>query len=302
MIQRYIKSILVSLLLAVACQSARADMIFNMYDQNVHDRFDSGAFIGSGFDWTGVGKSGARWATMISPTHFLSADHAHPGVGNTVTFWENNSSAGTTVLRTVAGGERIGTTDLWLGQFDSPVAASIAVYDIAPAATLSTAGMGAYANELTYTVGTRGTLGFAVGQNRFDVVETSPAILGTFEAIGFIQDLSGDTNFIANNETFLQPGDSGGPSFVVDGGALKLAGIHSFIATDVSISDFGPSQEFDYKTSEAWTDPISTRNISFDNFVPSYASQIYALTVPEPTSAAMFGIAMLGLSRRRRLK
>ena len=61
---------------------------------------------------------------------------------------------------------------------------------------------------MSYSVGKGGTLDFVVGQNRIDAVETTPSILGTFDAIGYVQDLSGDTNFIAANETFLQGGDS----------------------------------------------------------------------------------------------
>ncbi len=67
---------------------SHADLTVRGYSPLLHDRFNNhSSFIGSGIDWSGVGRSsGGRWATMISDTYFLSAAHFPPGVGDTLTF------------------------------------------------------------------------------------------------------------------------------------------------------------------------------------------------------------------------
>ncbi len=256
------------------------------YNPEVHDRFDSSMFLGAAFDWTGVGKgAGGGWATLVSANTFISANHAHPGMGSNVTFWEGNLSTSPTVERTVIGGRRIGDTDLWVGTLDQAVPGTIAAYDLGPGISDISTGLDSYANQLVYNVGLGGTLNFVVGQNRYDVSDATPPILGTFDAIGFIQDQSGNPNFIDINETFLQDGDSGAPSFIVDGGVLKLAGIHSYI--EVGISEVGFNAIFDFRTPES-TLVATGSNISVDTFVPTYRDQIFngvPNAVPEPPAA-----------------
>src|SRR5271163_2930070 len=61
-------------------------------DPQQYARFYSGsdkAFIGQAYNWSGVGSDGYSWATMISPTFFISANHDHPG--STLTFYSGNS-------------------------------------------------------------------------------------------------------------------------------------------------------------------------------------------------------------------
>ena len=70
-----ITSLLFGLCSTTHLQSA---MVIAGYDPNIHNRFDITAFLGAAFDWSGVGKAGGSWSTMISPTQFFSASHAHP--------------------------------------------------------------------------------------------------------------------------------------------------------------------------------------------------------------------------------
>jgi hypothetical protein len=92
----------------------------------------------------------------------------------------------------------------------------------------------------------------------------------------------GTTGSIGQDETYLQPGDSGGPSFAVVNGQLALLGEH------YDISGYGnPNSD-----GSSW---------SGDGFVPYYVNEIdsilpsnqqIAVVVPEPSSLAL--LAALG--------
>ncbi|MCA9172200.1 MAG: hypothetical protein KDB23_31255 [Planctomycetales bacterium] len=268
----------------IAASPVWAEMVIQSYSANTNDRFDSGNFLGAGYDWTGVGKNGSQWATMISPTQFLSAEHAHPS--GQVTFWLSNSSTGPSVTLPITTGQAIAGTDLWLGTLASPVPSEIAIYPIAASSVNLATGLGSYEDQLTYMVGTRGTLNFAVGTNRADVTDVDQTVDGLttpFDAIGYFHDNGSSINS-TDSETLVQGGDSGAPSFIVEGGQLKLLGIHSYLADNITSANF--SALFDYRSAD--TDSLlATGNhaISFDIFVPNYTSQIATVTaVPEPAA------------------
>ena len=102
---------------------ARADMLIRAHEAQRHDRFYAGAdkaFLGQAFDWSGVGKAGGRWVTMVSPSYFLSAAHYAPSAGSVVTFYEGNDGSTPHTYTVAAGGQQITVngvkTDLWLGK------------------------------------------------------------------------------------------------------------------------------------------------------------------------------------------
>ncbi len=301
-------------LLAAASPLPAAMSIFG-YDANVHDRFDSTSFLGASYDLSGIGRSDdskGRWATMISSEYFVSADHFHPTVGSTLTFHEDNDSAGPVVTRTVLSGTQIGTTDIWLGKLSSPLPASIATYDIAaPGADVSTS-LGAYADALVYQVGLRddwnvgGTTNFALGLNHIEIGDATSEELGSFNTIGFIKDEAGDSQLENPGETFFVIGDSGAPSFLDVGGDLVIAGLHSYVTTGLSelsitFSDFVDTQS---PGSAYQTPGTQTRDISYDVFLANYRDDVLTtagLTVPEPASFALAaGILAFGAAWRIR--
>lgn len=113
--------------LVVFASVGYADLWIQGYSANLHDRFYAGAdraFIGQGYDWSGVGQaSNGTWATMISPTYFVSANHYHPSGGNTLTFYPDNTTNNPqtfTVDSTFAANDG----DLFLGRLTSPIPAS----------------------------------------------------------------------------------------------------------------------------------------------------------------------------------
>jgi hypothetical protein len=176
------------------------------------DRFYTGAdkaFIGQGYDWSGVGEDSAgQWATMISPSYFISANHYHPGPGDTVTFCSGNSTSSPSYSFTVASGVEIGTSDLYLGKLSTPIPAAddIASYPIWSLPTLS-----AYNGKDMFVYGTPDK----VGRNVISFV-SSTQIYYTFSATG------GD----GPDEAYLMSGDSGGPSFGYVNGQLAVVGVH----------------------------------------------------------------------------
>ncbi len=242
-----------------------ADMLIRSYDAARHSRFYSGidkAFLGNPYDWSGVGYSNTeRWATLVSSQYFVSAYHFFPGPGAQVTFWEGNDLAGPSHTYTVESGARIGTTDLYIGWFDTPVDASLAVYSV-----LDLSSNGLYIGMELHNYG----LVHRVGRNTADAVAPYSEAGSTGESLFF--DFNTLTNIVGGDETYLWFGDSGAPTFAIYDGELALLGVHWSI-TDTTAPFEGES--------------------SIDTFIPSYIDDLDAvmttgyggaiLTVPEPS-------------------
>lgn len=262
----------------------RAEMRIREFDAARHDRFydePDKDFIGVAYDWSGVGKSGNRWVTMISPIHFLSAEHFEP-TGD-VTFYEENDLSGTSHTYQIASGKQIGTSDLWLGTLATSVHSTIAYY---PVLELDSAA--SYIGRELYNYGAGKDTEQRVGRNVIeDIVKgvsTDPADGNTGVAMLFDFD-NNDVITVGGDETYLQSGDSGAPSFTVWNNGLALLGIHWFNSGTAGVD-------------------------SGDTFVPAYLDDLnanmtgYSVTVvPEPATMALWLlglVSMLAIARRRR--
>ena len=152
-----------------------------------YDRFDNDpSFIGNSFSLSGVGQvfmpngqSIGQWATMISPSYFISAVHQHPGdtstgdaVWNasdpntqfTIRFYDSNNANGgfedytnnpTDAAHFSVVGQ-IGNGDLWIGKLSTPVSSQIAKYPIlanAGGPTFTSSTNYYNTNPIIYTVG-----------------------------------------------------------------------------------------------------------------------------------------------------
>jgi len=215
-----IPAILGITLAAVAAPTA-ATMLISGYDPALHDRFYSGAdraFIAEGYDLSGVGRSASgQWGTMISDSYFVSAAHWHPS--GSLTFYSDNTTVSAHTYA-IAGGQKIGDTDLWLGKLATPLDPA---HNIAPFATEQYTSASDYTGQIIYTYGQP----HIIGRNEITRVTTSVAGSSTGTAIKYYYDDPG----LGIDESMLQSGDSGGPSFGVVDGQLVLWGVHWYIGS-----------------------------------------------------------------------
>jgi autotransporter-associated beta strand protein len=121
-------------LAAIFLPAVAFGMVVNGYSPVRHDRFSSGyptspvantssEFIGSGYDWSGVGwlaGAGSRSYALLGPRHFLYAAHYSPGSGATIRFASSDGP-----VRDYAVGELSGSLqgDLAIGTFTAPIPA-----------------------------------------------------------------------------------------------------------------------------------------------------------------------------------
>jgi hypothetical protein len=289
--------------LAVFCaltSIVHAATLIQNFSAASNDRFaNDPAFIGSGWDWSGVGRSSNNtWGTMITNSVFLSAAHYHPGVGNQMTFFPGNDPGAASVTRTVLSGQKIGTSDLWIGFLDSGLPASITSYEfVRGAVTEANFGLSglfnlpAFLGGLTPTAVDYGAVSATrqtVGTNRLEGfaedVELGSSIS---DALLTVQNMEGDAYYgftRTGYEAHVQGGDSGSPLMIPYGGELILAGI----AMGIGTADIDASP-----TSEA------IRPLAAFTYTGSYTDEIVTLVpelsaVPEPTSALATALVLAG--------
>ncbi len=298
---RKLRAVVLALaLVIVLVVDARAGLTVNGYTPATagkYDRFaNSSDFIGSAFDWSGVGRTaGGRWGVLISPSFMLSAAHFPPGLGDAVRFYTSNDPTGSYVERHVLSnvtltdsGTRVGS-DLVLTKLDGP-ATGIATYAIGnPASSLVGEELfvwGQADNPNSY-------LNMRLGRN--EVTEVVPAftaggLVGTADI--FLYDYN-RVGGLGPDEARLVAFDSGGPTFVDGPGGLALVGTHWFIynadpLVPGSLSGSG--------------DTLITSFINEINTAMAITSsdRVTVAAVPEPTSFAWLAVGLL-LHRRRRL-
>jgi hypothetical protein len=285
-------SILAVLALLVTATASHAVIIAG-FTTATNDRFaNDGSFIGSVFDWSGVGiSSGGQWGTLVSNNVFLSSNHLHPGVSSNITFFSSNDPSGASQTRTVVSGQRIGTSDLWIGVLNTPVSTGVTSYSFISNDIADTAAFNAPSpvrGHVAYVVGKSPTawattLDVAVGRNVLDLWLEDVSAGGT--TADSLVSLEGFTNDVAF-ETLVQGGDSGGPLFIGVGNNLVLTGIN-WLVGKVTIE----SAEYD---------------ISGYSYIGNYDTQISSFisanAVPESnTYGVIVGlIALAGATRRRK--
>lgn len=262
-----------------------------------HEDFIARAFnlsgIGKEADLTGAANESSRWVTAISRNVVISAYHGRPNGGD-IHFYRDNDPNKTPVIRNVVSGERVGSTDLWIGVLDEPLPDVIKHFDFVTE-TLSgtpgeieTAGLFQGANAyLTSQI--RRALNpetdQRIGRNRVSGYVENLDFLGQTDndSILFEFDAAADPDFVDYETRFISE-DSGGPTFIERDGQLVLLGINAFNYDDPDNGLFGSG--ITYVGNQA--DAIQT--FIADNFVAA----------PEPSAALGLGLAFIMLQTRRR--
>ncbi len=293
--------------LSLCCVSVRpleAALTVNGYDlaPSKYDRFDNDpSFIGSAFDWSGVGRTASSyWGVLISPSFVLSAAHYPPGLGDPIRFYASNDPAGafeessilsnTIISQTGIGG----TSDLLLTRLNAPVT-GVATYAIGnPAAS--------FVGEELFVWGQSNKvdpfLNMRLGRNvvtEVGAAYTAPGLTGKGDV--FIYDYN-TTSGLGPDEAQVVVGDSGGPSFIVGpDGNLALVGIHWFEYS----ADPGVPGSFGGSGDTLVTSFIDELNTAMANLG---SPERVTVAVPEPTalSLCVLGLSAVCLGRRRRAR
>ena len=284
------KPIIATLIISTLCTPAAWPALsLQSYSAASHHRFaDDPAFIGSGYDWSGVAYNG-DWATRISDTYYVTAWHAR--ATGSLTFYEDNDPLGNTVTRTSSSLTRIGTTDIAIGRFSSSPGATIAIYGIADEfTTQATFASSPYFDMEAFVVGLNGTGGntttnFRVGRNEldgfYDDVVLVPPAANVTDMITYDNDSPG----LGADEAYLQSGDSGAPLFITVGSELVLIGIHAGIDPTLSASSF-----------------LSNYITEISAIVEAGGESLTLISaVPEPSSSLLFALGAFMLMLRRRV-
>ncbi|MGV3664430.1 MAG: PEP-CTERM sorting domain-containing protein [Prosthecobacter sp.] len=275
---------LVPALLLLTATAASALTIVG-HDPAVNNRFDSGypttpventslAFLGNGFDLSGVGWSSTdstRSFAMISDQYFVyAAHHAPTGTMNFL------NSSGQVVSYTVSGGYQFTyngqVSDFAVGMLSTPLnpADGIATYPILDL-TQATDYLG-----LDVLIYGHGSGGPRLGANVADVV--LPYAL--FSSQNNNYGIGYSYNSSQAGDSVFEGGDSSSPTFVNWYGQLALVGVHSAVGT------IGPTTYSIDNLIAAYTDQMTAQSIGFT-------------AVPEPARGLLMLLGACALLRRR---
>ncbi|MCK4947813.1 MAG: hypothetical protein KAS46_05530 [Candidatus Aureabacteria bacterium] len=304
------KSLFFSLILfSIVFISTAHALQINGYDPVCHDRFlpgtyasnpqDNSSFYLSSYDWSGVGwetNSPSRSVALVSPLHFVGANHWRIPVGNTITFKNNdgilnNYTVGGYHTLTYTTFSGTFTPDLVVGCLTDPIpdADNITYYPVTQYDSDGAIPPGFYPDEHFHSND------WYLGKEIFVYGWSARVGTGTFEGLqgtgtvttnltrtfDYLYHVSDDPQYL--DEPFGVGGDSGSPTFLPWEGSLALLGTH-----------FAHS-------------PGETLKATYDSFIPAYISDInsaislsgYSLNVlnviPEPSTFLCFvcGIIML---------
>ncbi len=265
-----------------------------------NDRFaNNAAFVGTGFDFSGVGRDSAgKWGVMLSPSVFLSANHAAPS--GSLIFYPGNDPAATPTIISISAGQQIGVSDFYIGTLSSPIPSYITSYSyLGIPLTDATFGFSVLANlpvfmggispsGITYGSASRNQV---IGTNRIEgfAAGVGANIPGASDIVYTVGNQSGDSFFGYNHTTYetqLNGGDSGSPLLAFSGSNLIVVGTALGIGTgDI---DGGPG--------------VASRGYSAYTYTGNYTSAIssYISAVPEPAVSIFPAIFAFGMCYRER--
>ena len=204
------------------------------FEPSRHERFLAGSFPAAPLsdpdfflathepELTGVGwqtSAPRKKATLISPLHFLNADHYK--ISGSVTFLDQNGALHS--IPVVANVQVAG--DIAVGTLEHPVPPGVHVFPVMPVLDAEHDG-----REVLYIGASPGSSRFAAGRTAIEFSsQSSNRLNSSFTSAEF----SGD-------RVYGTSGDSGSPSFFDEGGVLALVG-HHFGGHNDQYLGYGPA-------------------------------------------------------------
>jgi hypothetical protein len=273
--------------------SAIAATLIDSFSPETNDRFaNNPAFVGAALDFSGVGRDAlGHWAVMLTPTVFLSAYHYSP-TGSLI-FREGNDPAAAPVTASIASGQQIGNTDLYIGRLQSALPATIASYQFATVSLTNLPQLGVFMGGISptasgYGSGTPDVTDQTVGTNWIEAYQRNLTVAGSVgDALFTIKNLSGDSAYgysYTPYEAQLAVGDSGSPLLAVSNGNLIVAGIAWAVGSlQIASGVFRDASVFTYTG-------------SYSAQIENYIS---ASNVPEPSAWLLVSLAGITLGWRR---
>lgn len=238
---------------ASAIQILGDDPVNGTYSAARHDRYYVGPdkdFIGAPLNLSGVSHAehtyGAfgTWATMISDTYFISANHLHPSANPSnpgrVTFHREDDPVSNYWQADVAAGFQVGNSDLWIGQLASAPPTWVRRYPLlrrpenynylridAVNSEIYVIGKAHSPNPSASAPdplnGVPNTL--RVGRNSFEFLDNDVSVQGSIADMAVF---AWDDGSFMLDEAMVAGGDSGAPSFtLLPSVGSALVGMHS---------------------------------------------------------------------------
>lgn len=185
----------------------------------------------SRLDLTGVGWSVqdlTKQFTLVSPRHFVGANHFRPAIGSNVRFLAKDGSLHTFTVATISAipNANGSASDLFLGEFTSELSG---VVPVLPLPYLNLPTEAAYVGEALVVVGqnARGGRGVIAAVQDFGGNPITGGAGIQTRAFTFTYALAAG----GNDDAYAESGDSGSPSFALRSGKAALVGTHTAVAT-----------------------------------------------------------------------
>lgn len=212
-------------------------LVLRSYDASKHLRFlnfpsnpsHNSQFIHAAYDLTGVGWHSIfspRQLTMVSPLHFVGANHYKPGLGATIRFLSSDGNIHnfTVASQTAITNDSGQSSDLFIGTLNTPIPAGNNI-NYYPYLNLSF-DLQYYFKQLI-VLGATGRGGEGSIQS---IQNSSVSGLNTTRVLRFrYTAASGD-----DADCYFESGDSGSPVFVEQNGAPAIVGTNSYVASFLS--------------------------------------------------------------------